>query len=209
LEKIAQTTVRTEVGALMQTERQLDFALTEKNHFFRIQAIENGAPVERLTRDGAFYLTEDPDNVETLALVTSTGDFVLNQAGNRINLPRNFQSINFSGEGQLLVTINNGTVQNVGQLGLTNVLKPQLLNAVGNNMYRFPDLQALGLGLLDVQENVASNGQIVSQGFLEGSNVDLSKEMTELIEAQRHYQFNARSISMADEMSGLVNGLRR
>ncbi|WP_332628600.1 hypothetical protein [Halalkalibacter flavus] len=141
--KIAQTAVRTEVGALMQTELQLDFALTEKNHFFRIQAIENGAPVERLTRDGAFYLTEYPDNVETLALVTSTGDFVLNQAGNRINLPRNFQSINFSGEGQLLVTINDGTVQNVGQLGLTNVLKPQLLNAVGSNMYRFPDLQAL------------------------------------------------------------------
>ncbi|KHF38746.1 flagellar hook-basal body protein [Halalkalibacter okhensis] len=207
--KIAQTAVRTEAGALLETERELDFALTEKNHFFRIQTMENGAPVERLTRDGAFYLSEDPDNAQALALVTSNGDFVLNAAGNRINLPRNFQTISLSGEGQLLVTLQDGTVQNAGQLGLTNVLKPQLLDAVGDNMYRFPDLQALGLAANDVREDVAGNGQMVSQGFLEGSNVDLSKEMNDLIEAQRHYQFNARSISMADEMSGLVNGLRR
>ncbi|GAE28499.1 flagellar basal-body rod protein FlgG [Halalkalibacter wakoensis JCM 9140] len=207
--KIAQTAVRQDVGALMQTERQLDFALTEKNHFFRIETVENGAPVERITRDGAFYLTENPNNAQQLSLVTANGDFVLNGEGNRIAIPANFQSISFSQDGELEVTLRDGTMQNVGQLGLTNVLKPQLLDSVGNNLYRFPDLQALGFAVADVRADFAGNGQQVNQGFLEGSNVDLSREMNALIEAQRHYQFNSRSISMADEMSGLVNGLRR
>ncbi|MDT8860414.1 flagellar hook-basal body protein [Alkalihalobacillus sp. MEB130] len=207
--KIGQTAIRTEVGSLIQTERELDFALTGKNHFFRIQTMENGAPVERLTRDGAFYLTENPTNAAVLSVVTSTGDAVLNQAGNPINIPRNFESISLSDAGQIVVTLQDGTVQNAGALGLTNVLKPQLLDSVGGNLYRFPALQALGLAVGDVREDFAANGQSVSQGFLEGSNVDLGKEMNELIETQRLYQFNARSISMADEMSGLINGLRR
>ena len=45
-------------------------------------------------------------------------------------------------------------------------------------------------------------------GMLELSNVDTSKEMTDLMTAQRSYQFNARSITIADQMMGLINGIR-
>lgn len=48
----------------------------------------------------------------------------------------------------------------------------------------------------------------VDQGKLEQSNVDLSKELTDMSIAQRAYQFNSRSISIADQMMGLVNGIR-
>ena len=48
----------------------------------------------------------------------------------------------------------------------------------------------------------------IEQGALEQSNVDLSKEMTDLIQVQRSYQFQARSINMADQMMGLINGIR-
>ena len=40
------------------------------------------------------------------------------------------------------------------------------------------------------------------------SNVNLSKEMTELIQTQRSYQFNARTVTLADQMLGLINGIR-
>ncbi|WP_375540520.1 flagellar basal body rod C-terminal domain-containing protein [Peribacillus simplex] len=43
---------------------------------------------------------------------------------------------------------------------------------------------------------------------LKTSNVDLSKEMTDLINVQRSYQFQSRTVTMADQMSGLVNGIR-
>ncbi|GAE33657.1 flagellar hook-basal body protein [Halalkalibacter akibai] len=206
--KIAQTALRLEQGPMIATERELDFAITEKNHFFRIQTVENGNQVERLTRDGTFYLSEDPNNPQQLTIVTKNGDFVLNENGNRINVPLNFKSISLSGDGQLLVTLNDGTIQNGGQFALARVLKPQLLDAVGENLYRFPDFAALGLVPGDVFENVGMAGR-VSQGFIEGSNVDLGREMNELIMTQRHYQFNSRAISMSDEMSGLINGLRR
>jgi len=48
----------------------------------------------------------------------------------------------------------------------------------------------------------------MQQGALEQSNVDMSKEMTELINLQRAYQFQSRSVSIADQMMGLVNGIR-
>jgi flagellar basal-body rod protein FlgG len=207
--KIAQTALRTELGPLMETDRELDFAITEKDHFFRIQTLENGNPVERFTRDGAFYLSEDPNNDQLITIVTKNGDFVLDEAGNRINLPLNFQAINLSRNGQLVATLKDGTEQNIGQFSLTRILKPQLLDSVGDNLYRLPDIEGLGFALNEVIQDVPTNEGLISQRFLEGSNVDLSREMNELIETQRHYQFNARSISMADEMSGLINGLRR
>ncbi len=55
----------------------------------------------------------------------------------------------------------------------------------------------------------ANRQQIGMQsGTLEMSNVNLSKEMTELIQTQRSYQFNARAVTLADQMLGLINGIR-
>jgi len=43
---------------------------------------------------------------------------------------------------------------------------------------------------------------------LEASNVNYEKEMTDLISVQRSYQFNARTVTLADQMLGLINGIR-
>ena len=49
----------------------------------------------------------------------------------------------------------------------------------------------------------------VRQGYLEGSNVDPVKEITELISAQRAYEMNSKVIQAADEMSSTVSkGIR-
>ena len=59
-------------------------------------------------------------------------------------------------------------------------------------------------------ELVGANRQQIGMqgGTLEMSNVNLSKEMTELIQTQRSYQFNARTVTLADQMLGLINGIR-
>jgi flagellar basal-body rod protein FlgG len=49
----------------------------------------------------------------------------------------------------------------------------------------------------------------LSTGYLEGSNVDLSKEMVELMTSQRSFQMNARAISYADQMLGIANGIMK
>ena len=46
------------------------------------------------------------------------------------------------------------------------------------------------------------------QGYLEASSVDAVREVTELIEAQRGYEMNAKVISAADQMMGATTQVR-
>ena len=48
----------------------------------------------------------------------------------------------------------------------------------------------------------------IYQGYLEGSNVDLTQEMTDMIVAQRAFQLSSKGITTADEMWGMINNLR-
>lgn len=59
--------------------------------------------------------------------------------------------------------------------------------------------------------NTASNfaGTGINSGTLEGSNVDLAKEFTNMITSQRAYQSNARVISTSDEMLTEAVNLKR
>ena len=121
-----------------------------------------------------------------------------------ITIPADNQKISIGQNGQVSVTLNNGTVVESGQLSLVNIVRPQLMLAVGQN---FQAPQDIPLNQL-LQQVGAGSGNFVQQGALESSNVDISKEMTDMIQTQRSYQFNARSLTMADQMMGLVNGLR-
>ena len=45
------------------------------------------------------------------------------------------------------------------------------------------------------------------QGFLESSNVDLARQMTDMVETQRSYQFGSRVVQTADQIADMVNNL--
>ncbi|MED1601671.1 flagellar hook-basal body protein [Alkalihalophilus marmarensis] len=208
--KIAQTALRMEQGAIQNTDRRLDFAITQPNHFFEVQSVENGQAVNRLTRGGAFYLNEDPDNPGQLTIVNANGEYLLDGGGSRFTLPMNFSDIQLSETGELRVTLNdNVTTEELGQVQLIHVLKPHLLEAVGDTHFTIPNLENLGLVDTDMFEQVPGNEGRLMQNALEQSNVNIGQEMNELLQTQRHYQFNARALSMADEMNGLINGIRR
>lgn len=207
--RVASTAIRLEQGPIIETERELDFAIAEKNRFFRVGRYENGEIEPLLTRDGAFYLSVDPDDDTQLVIVNKNGDYLLNGAFEPIAVPVDFKTLSLTEEGVLMATLQDGTVQNLGQLALTHVHKPQLLETVGDNLFRIPDLVALGYEPEDVYEEVPGDEGLILQGKLEGSNVNLANEMTQLIETQRHYQFMTRAISIADEMASIVNNIRR
>lgn len=46
------------------------------------------------------------------------------------------------------------------------------------------------------------------QGYLETSNVDPVREITELIQAQRSYEMNSKVIQAADSMYGTMANIR-
>ncbi|MFB5662716.1 flagellar hook-basal body protein [Alteribacillus sp. HJP-4] len=205
---IAQTALRLEHGSLQETGRDLDFALTEKGYFFQVESMNNQGEAEtQYTRDGSFYLTENPDNPDTWTLVNNEGDYLLNNDGERMNVPGTASNFQLADDGTLTAEVD-GEEAEIGQIELARATKPQLLEAVGGSNFRLPDLEALDLEEADVIEFVAGENSRIIQGSLEQSNVDLSKEMTDLTTAQRSYSFNSRALSQGDQMMGLINSIR-
>ncbi|WP_026672854.1 flagellar hook-basal body protein [Alkalihalobacterium bogoriense] len=206
--KIAQTAMRLEQGAMQQTERPLDVALTTKGTFFEIQVDVAGNPETRYTRDGAFYLSPNANNPQLLNLVTGQGHYVMGENG-PIQIPANFKDITISEGGRISVSLNGGGNVDAGQLAVVRAERPQMLIQMGENLFGLPEnLAEQGLNVADIITALGAGEISMQQGSLEMSNVDMSREMTELMMTQRSYQYNARSITMADQMMGLVNSIR-
>ncbi|ANB58600.1 flagellar hook-basal body family protein [Anoxybacillus sp. B7M1] len=210
--KLGETNLVLKQGALMQTGRPLDVAFAKEGQFFRVLINhQDGTSTIGYTRDGAFYLSPSEADSNELMLVTSDGYPVLDRNNEPILVRDDFQKITITNTGTIQVTDANGNVSQTVELGVTNILRPQLLQSIGDNLLAFPDLAQLGVGEADVAQDMIGNmrSQIhLQQGALEQSNVDLGTEMTDLMLTQRSYQMNAKSISISDQMLGLINGVR-
>jgi flagellar basal-body rod protein FlgG len=210
--KLAETNIVLKQGPLMQTGRSLDVAFTKEGQFFRVLVdSDNGTREIRYTRDGAFYLSPSATNPNELMLVTSDGYPVLNSNNEPILIRDGFKDIAISNTGTLKVIAPNGNVTQTVDLGVTTILRPQLLQSVGENLLALPNLNELNVNEADVAMNMTGRlrQQIgIQQGALEQSNVDLSTEVTDMMITQRSYQMNAKSISISDQMLGLINGIR-
>lgn len=199
---LASTDLNMTTGSLKGTGRALDVAIRQDNHMFQIQTTQNGETQTMYTRDGAFSFSANNDG--TVSLVTSNGNPVLGQNG-PIRLNDNFDSFTIREDGTIMVE-RNGTNQQEAQLAMVEATRPRFLEAVGNNLLAIPDGAEVNAG--GIIAEVAPGAVSVKQGSLETSNVDLSKEMTDMMTTQRAYQFNSQSISIGDQMLGLVNQLR-
>lgn len=195
----------TTIGSFKQTDRGLDVALHDPTHYFQVQVTESGVTETRFTRDGALYLQPDPSG-NAVQLTNALGHPVLGQNG-PISIANGFESIQLTDEGRV-VTVRNGVEQWEGQLAPVAIEQSRFLEQAGDNLLRLPTNDEVGFSGANVIQPVATNGAIITVGALEQSNVDLADEMSELLMAQRSYQYNARTLSMGDQMYGLINQLR-
>ena len=106
------------------------------------------------------------------------------------------QSYTIASDGTIEGSFSNGEKQAIGQLALANFSNPDGLEKTGDS--NFTATANSGLP----QIGVAGNGSLgtLSSGELEGSNVDLSQEFTNLIVAQRAFQASARVITTSDDV---------
>ncbi|KQL36945.1 MULTISPECIES: flagellar hook-basal body protein [Bacillaceae] len=207
---LAQASMNWKQGSLQSTGRDLDFAFQEPKQYFNVLMPdgENGQQTA-YTRQGAFYVS--PMENGNLMLVTGDGYPVADAAGQAITIPDNVSSFSVNESGVLTANYPDGsTVQR--ELAVSVLQKPQLMEQLSETYIALPNnLAELGVNAQDVIIDLqgAERGEIaLTNQVLEMSNVDMSKEMTELMTAQRSYQFSARSISIADQMLGLINGIR-
>jgi flagellar basal-body rod protein FlgG len=178
-------------GALVQTGNKLDVALNGRG-WFQVQ----GPDGELLyTRAGTFNKNENGE------IVTVDGNVVQPA----MVIPIDATEIVINQAGQVFVRIGNEPeLTQIGQFNIANFINDAGLDPLGGNLYR--ESAASGPATLGVAGDVGFG--TIQQGYLETSNVDPVKEITELIEAQRHYEMNSKVIQTADSMYGTVTGLR-
>lgn len=201
-----QTQIRFDQGAIRETGRELDFAMTDKGYFFEIAPDVDGN--RRFTREGNFYYTPNPADEEENFIVNSQGDFVFGAGGEPLVVPVPNNGVSVAENGTISVALDDEEVPiEVGQFQTVNITRPQLLENIGENNFVFRNLDELELGFDDVLEETVGD-EVIRQSTLEMSNVNMGREMTSMIEAQRAYQFNASAIGITDQMKGLVTNLR-
>lgn len=149
-----------EQGPLSFTNNPLDVAITGDGYF----AVETPAGT-RYTRAGNFSLNDQGE------IVTAQGHKVIGDGGD-LTIPEGESQIQIDKDGN--VSTESGEIGKFKIVGFEN---EQMLTSVGENMYQAPADSEIE------PENIS-----VSQGAIEGSNVNSVVEMTRMIDILRTYQ---------------------
>ncbi|MBN1499038.1 MAG: flagellar basal-body rod protein FlgF [Spirochaetes bacterium] len=188
-----------EQGALMKTENNFDLALEGKG-FFTVLT-EKG---EMYTRNGSFTINDEG------VLMTHNGNPVLGENGIIRIQQNNFM---IREDGQIVVNadeygnpvntvvgMNENEWKNqivLDKLKIVDFDQDRYLEKNGDSFYRENELSGPPLPPDKVK---------VYQGFLEKSNVNVVREMVDMIDVQRSYEANQKTITAADSTLGkLIN----
>lgn len=183
---LLETGLNTDV-ALIDTQMPIDAESGNQGTvFFRIQHPDGN---EAYTRNGNFTLDGQGN------LVTGMGLYVLDENGETIQL----QNDNFSINSQGFILDENGN--QVARLGVAFSPNTDVLMKQDNGLFRLLDGEALP-SAYDVEGVTFS----MQQQYLEQSNVDSAKAMTELMTAYRAFEANQKVLQAYDRsMDKAVN----
>jgi len=175
-------------GALTSTNNKLDVAINGRG-WFQIEG-ENGETF--YTRAGTFNKNAEGQ------IVTIDGNPLMPQ----MTVPQDTTEIVINKTGEVFARIGTQVdMQSLGQITLANFANDAGLEPMGGNLYR--ETTASGTPVVGLPGDPSFG--TVEQGYLELSNVDPVKEITELITAQRSYEMNSKVIQAVDEMYSTVS----
>lgn len=114
-------------------------------------------------------------------------------------------NVSFNDDGILSALYSNGQAQDLGQIAIAKFENPESLFKVGSNRLK----EARGAGTPSIgKANHAGRGKLFAKS-LERSTVDLAMEFVQLIQNQRGFQANAKTITTTDELLNEVIQLKR
>ncbi|CAQ84740.1 MULTISPECIES: flagellar hook protein FlgE [Photorhabdus] len=115
-----------------------------------------------------------------------------------------FNGYRIEKDGRVIGTYSNLQSQVLGQIVLTNFANPEGLAAQGDNVW--VETGASGSSIIGIAGS-GGFGELLSS-TLEASNVDMSKELVNMIVAQRNYQSNAQTIKTQDQILQTLVSMR-
>lgn len=157
-------------GKIVPTNNTLDVAING-NGFFVVNSDEG----ERYSRNGQLKLNNNG------LLVTNTGDPVQGEGG---NITIDGSEIFINDKGAIYV---DGDI--VDTLRLTDFADKKELKKVGASLYKATDKAQV----------IPASDYAIKQGAYEGSNVNIIKEMVNMIDVQRTYEANSKVLTTLDE----------
>jgi flagellar basal-body rod protein FlgG len=205
-------------GTLKSTGNQLDMALQGDAVFeVEVRSIDAGGNQvndSAWTRDGAFLLSLNSNDPANMYLATKGGNYIRDAFNNEpIRVPVN-ENIIVDRDG--VVTGYDKTDPTdpgrvLGRLKVLRVIRPEAMEHTGNNLYRLSAGYDINNVLQVVNPDDATDTLSpinVRQGFLEQSNVNMDKVISDMLVTQRAFQLNARAIQSSDSMMNMANNLR-
>jgi flagellar basal-body rod protein FlgG len=183
--------VQLEQGTIANTGGDLDLAI--EGHGYLEVTLPTG--VAAYTRDGALKRSADGLIVNSDGLQVVPG----------ITIPDDARSISINAAGEIYAYFNDRVEPELlGQFTMTDFANEKGLEAIGSNLF----IETAASGPPNVGIPGTDGLGTLRQGYLEDSSVDAVREITELIEAQRGYELNAKVITAADQMLGATTQIR-
>lgn len=178
-------------GALTQTNGDLDIAI-EGVGYLEVTMPDGSSA---FTRDGGLRRSAEGQ------IVSGDGYTVVPD----ITIPDDAQSISISSDGEIFAYFSDQVeAQSLGRFSLASFTNPRGLEALGGNLFRETEAS----GPANANDPGTDGLGFLRQGYLENSSVDAVREVTELIEAQRAYELNAKVITASDQMMSTTSQIR-
>lgn len=144
-----------------------------------------GQPAQQLTLDFSSDVTSFASgNLSTIAMTSQDG-----------SAPGQLANVTFDEGGTLVATYSNGKTADGSKLVLARFPTPDAVEDLGNNIFAEANGISWELGTAG-----AGSFGTVRAGALEVSNVDLTREFSDLVVMQRGYQASSQVVSTANEM---------
>ncbi len=177
-------------GNLQQTGNQLDLAINGQG-FLQVQLPDGSTAY---TRDGSLHLDNNGQ------LVTSSG-YPLQPA---LTVPANAIAVTVARDGTVTVTQpGQATPTQVGTIQLATFINPAGLQSQGENLY----IETASSGAPTTNTPGTNGLGTLSQGYVETSNVNVVEELVAMIQTQRAYEINSKSIQTSDQMLARLSQL--
>ena len=170
-------------GNLQATGNPLDIAIQGRG-FFQVQ-LPDGTTA--YTRDGAFQLNSDG------IMVTSSG-YEVQPA---ITVPPGVQTLTIAKDGVVSALINGQAAPvQIGQIQVATFINTAGLQSRGENLY----LETAASGTPQTNSPGTNGAGLLNQSYVETSNVNVVEELVNMIQTQRAYEINSKSIQTSDQM---------
>ncbi|CCQ41047.1 flagellar hook protein FlgE [Yersinia enterocolitica] len=179
-------------GALQSVTNGTNAASTTDFTLTIPMGVVNGAPAQTFTLSVA---GSKQQNTGTDSIVTQT------QTGYAAG---EFTGFQINNDGSIVGTYSNSQTQLLGQIVMVNFANPEGLSSEGDNVWK----ETLSSGNPILGTAGSGGFGTLTSGALESSNVDLSKELVNMIVAQRNYQSNAQTIKTQDQILQTLVNLR-